>query len=254
MGSRRTWAPSRGRGERQRQEAHPPSADQRPSLQARLPDYSTTINMYRHYGRYLTHRLIPILLFSSCSSFFFLFFFLSNPPPSLMLLFFSFFLFVHAGLYLGICAPSFQFVQVIASHFLGLIERGRRGTGASLCCPDPTQFVKSINPSVSRSPEPVVAVTVMVTVTVIRFDKASRAPYSRFLLFRLGTKWAWPGQEQASLHEGSDRLHRLRSQTTLKWMSSACSYRGQQLTVSRAPSASTARRLIPGPFSIQHGT
>lgn len=41
--SRRTWA-SRGRGggreedERQRQEAHPPSADQRPSLQSK-PDY-----------------------------------------------------------------------------------------------------------------------------------------------------------------------------------------------------------------------
>lgn len=116
--------------------------------------------MYRHYGRYLTHRLIPILLFSSCSSFF-LFSFLFNPPLSD----FTFFSpFVRAGLYLGICAPSFQFVQVIASHFLGLIEGGCRGTGASLCCPEPTQFVKSINPSVSRSPEPVVAVTVMVTV------------------------------------------------------------------------------------------
>lgn len=168
MESRRTWAPQQGEGRATKTRGTP--AVRRPATKSaspttRLPDYSTTINMYRHYGRYLTHRLIPTLLFSSCSSFFLFFFFL-NPLPSLILLFFFFFfpLFVRAGWYPGICAPSFQFVQVIASHFLGLIERGCRGTGASLCCPDPTQFVKSINPSVSRSPEPVVAVTVMVTV------------------------------------------------------------------------------------------
>lgn len=50
------------------------------------------------------------------------------------------------------------------------------------------------NSSVSRNPEPVVIVTVTGTVMVIRFDKASRAPYSRFLLLRLGTKRAWPDE------------------------------------------------------------
>lgn len=51
-------------GERQRREAHPPSAIRRPANSDQRPATSDQpVSMYRRYGRYLTHGLITILLF-----------------------------------------------------------------------------------------------------------------------------------------------------------------------------------------------
>lgn len=108
--------------------------------------------------------------------------------------------------------------------------------------------------------------TVKVTVMMIRFDKASQAPYSRFLLLRLGTRRAWPGGEQRGYHRSQVEL-RCRDELSLfvpcmRIATKQADWPATHLllTVSRAPVGHIINHhaqhggLSPGSFGIQRRT
>lgn len=100
-------------------------------------------------------------------------------------------------------------------------------------------------------------VTMTVTVTVIRFDKASQVPYSRFLLLRLGTRRAWPGGGRAD-----ELLRKISQVDQMSCTRIATKHADLAISASAAdcvacrPRRPHATRLIPGVLftsNVGHG-